>query len=364
MSVLDELFARAGASDKDRLRWLAERAGGVTATEIRDLYMRYITVSALIKKKLGPPEPPLTTQWIMWGNTREPILADVVNRVYGIHDESRVFHSATNPRHLASPDGVGVVDGELVVSEIKTSKDDIRLGTKAFDKKGYAIQMTWVMFVTGAHRCLYVAEQHDSDWQDRGGPNLEPEPLGLVPTMEWFEYDEKLAKELEVIATGFLVALDAAKAGEVLQYDDDLDTLAVNILRFREEETSAKKAKESTWAQLQVKLRGEHDELSQESPLARITWRAASSKTVVENVDVVQQDIDKAKAANPMAWAHLELCRAELVDAGLAVADAEEAWQKHLAGFSKTVVEPQSRVETTKESLTVTSVKPKKETKK
>ena len=39
MGVLDELEARAGASDQDREQWLAERRRGVTATELRDIML-------------------------------------------------------------------------------------------------------------------------------------------------------------------------------------------------------------------------------------------------------------------------------------------------------------------------------------
>ena len=41
--ALTDLLARAGASDQDRAAWLAERRGGCTATEARDMYRPAIT---------------------------------------------------------------------------------------------------------------------------------------------------------------------------------------------------------------------------------------------------------------------------------------------------------------------------------
>ena len=50
-AVLETLEARAGASDQDRPAWLAVRRTGITATEIRDLYQKRITIPALVDRK-------------------------------------------------------------------------------------------------------------------------------------------------------------------------------------------------------------------------------------------------------------------------------------------------------------------------
>ncbi|ROS62173.1 YqaJ-like recombinase protein [Frigoribacterium sp. PhB160] len=359
IDVYNDLMARAGASDKDRDLWLAERRTGLTATEIRDLYLRKTTVQQLVDLKLGRRVDSFGgNQYTAWGNTREPVLADVVQSIYPlVQPESRVFHAADDSRRLASPDGAGIVRGELVVVEIKTGKDDIRVGTPAYIAKGYGIQQQWSMRVTGARRSLYVSEQHDSDWQDRGGAYPEPTPMGLVPVMEWVEFDEALVRELDVIATGFLVALDAAVHGEGVAYDDDLDTLAVNLLRFREEEASAKKAKESTWKQLQTSLREQHDELSQESPLARITWRAAGTADVVGE-PIVTVDEASLRADHPDVAREFDEANAA-VEAALNRAHSAEGAFRELAEKYSTTTPGETHQVSTKESLTVTAVKQK-----
>jgi hypothetical protein len=358
VDVLNDLEARAGASDRDRLAWLLERSQGITATEVRDLYLRRISVAGLIAKKLAGPEPELTGNYVVWGKTREPVIAATIESIYPtLLPESRVFHAADNSRFLGSPDGLGVVHGQLVVSEIKTSKYEIPLGSPAEAKKGYRAQMTWVMRVTGARRCLYAWEVHDDTFLERENGAWEPEPVGLVPVMEWLEYDEALAKELEAIAVGFLVAFDAATAGDVVQYDDELDTLAVNLLRFREEESSAKKAKEQTWKQLQEALRSQHDELSQESPLARITWRAAGTADVAGE-PVIVRDEQAAREAAPDVARALEVAQVASAKALDALHLAEHAWEDVLLEHTTTAPGQPSQVPV-KESLTVTAVKNK-----
>ena len=49
-----DLMSRAGASDQDRPAWLAERRGGVTATEIRDLAIGKKRQGELVDLKLWP----------------------------------------------------------------------------------------------------------------------------------------------------------------------------------------------------------------------------------------------------------------------------------------------------------------------
>lgn len=349
--VLAELMARAGASDQDRTAWLAERRGGVTATEIKNLYLGGPTVKReLIEKKLGIREESFVgNQFTAWGNQREPVIAAWVASRFAIADEHRVFHAADNARFLASPDGVGVNwDDELMVSEIKTSKFDISPVGEKFREIGYRSQMVWSMRVTGARRCLYAWEQHDDVWEERGGQFREPRPLHAEPQWEWIEYDEQLAAELEAIAVEFLADLDAIRVardgGDGPAVDEVLDTLAVNVLRFRDMESEGKKAKESAWAELQDALAKLGADFSQESPLARITYTAAVGGTV----DAV--DEEAAREADPKLWASVE--RAEK-----ALAKKRAEWTAHAAGFMKSVRSVK------KAGLTVTSVKPAKDKK-
>jgi hypothetical protein len=338
--VLTSLELRAGASDQDVAAWLAERATGVTATEVRDLYLGGEAVKLrLINQKLGRVDAfSGQNKYTAWGKKREPVIASWVQQRFGIAPESRVIKASDHPQKLASPDGVGIDFADhLVVSEIKTSKDDIAPGTEHFEKKGYLAQMVWVMRVTGARRCLYVWEQHDSDWQDRGGQFEEPAPLNPEPTYQWFDYDEKLAATLEAIAIDFLDALEQARADGPDVLDEVLDTHAVNVLRFREDEVSAKKAKEQAWAALLAALDG-GEAFSQRSDLAQITYTPGGEETASE-----VPDVQAAKDADPALFAEVEAL--------------SKRWNEHQAKFKK----PATSV--SKPHLTVTSVKAAKGTK-
>lgn len=338
--ALAAVFARVGASDKDREVWLAERHGGVTATQIRELYLQGAGYRArLIAEKVQRiNEPWVGNQYTVWGNTREPIIAEWARR-FGIEPESRVIRAGDNSRFLASPDGVGVdFDGNLIIDEIKTGKDDIAPGTEAFERKGYLIQMVWGMRVLGARRCLYIWEQHDSDWQDRGGQFPEPRPLKAQPDFEWIEYADHigLALELEAIATDFLADLDAALRdtadGLNPEIDDEMDTLAVNLLRFRQMEAEGKKAKEGVWKQMLDRAEG-CDPFSQESALARVTWSPGEESTSEV------PDVEAAKLADPVLFAEVQAL--------------SKRWNEHQSKYVKPVVTPG------KNTLTVTAVKQK-----
>lgn len=380
-SLPAELEARAGASDKDRPAWLNERAHGATATEVRDLYMKAhggqgITVDDLIKAKL--PFLLATTaeeieaaaaggfggnRYTAWGNTREPIIAEQLQEQFGMLPESRVFRSAENRRHLASPDGIRVADdGRLEVAEIKTSGVDIAPGTAAYAKKGYAIQQQWVMGVLGADRSLYAWEQHDGDWLARGGQYEEPEPLDLFVPTQWIPFDADLFAELVILADHFLERLDsalaAARAGEEPVIDEELDTLALNYLRGLDYEKQGKALKEPAFRAMFERVESD-ESFVQESSLARVSF----SPEVVETKQVFERDWVAARGAAPAGlYERLEQAQHDVEQAQEALAREQLAVDAHEANF--VVDAGTERVVIKKAALRVTAAKTTKETKK
>ena len=339
MSIsLEGLEQRAGASDADRPAWLAERRGGITATEVRDLYLKKVTQEKLIARKLGriPEVDDLSyVPIIRWGKQREPEIAAEALARYGMRPESRVFRAADNPRFLASPDGVGVnFDEVLQIAEIKThgADQDVAPGGAEYKKKGYLAQKVWGMRVTGARRCLYVTEERlpDGTWFKPGEQHfywLRVEDEGVA----------ELAAELEVIAVDFLAALDAAAAEpwDGPAVDEEIDTFAVNVLTGRVYEAQAKELKDPAWSGLLALLAG-RPAFSQESLLARVTWSPG------EPGEQTVPDVEAAKAADPGLFAEVQ--------------SLSQRWNEHAAKFNETVpVEGKPR-------LTVTAVK-QKETK-
>lgn len=344
-AVLAELESRAGASDSDRSAWLAARRRGVTATEVRDLTIKGLGFRRdLIAQKLsGQDMEDLShVRVIGWGHEREAAVGQTLGAAYGLRPESRIFHAADNDRFLASPDFTGVTfDSELRVGELKTSGKDISLGTDAFERTGYLLQMTWLMRVTGARRCLFA-------WEERIEVDGRFEPGQM--TVAWVDYDEELAQRLEVVATEFLAELDAAGEDGPAVIDEELDTLAVNYLRGLEAEKEGKALKESSYRAIVERIDAGEPVL-QESALARVSW----SPETVEQRPVFEVDADAARAAKPQLYARLEQAEDDAAQAAAALAVEKQMVLAHEEHFRKqTGVEP---VVTKRSALRVTAAK-------
>jgi hypothetical protein len=342
-AVLDRLEGRWGPSDSDRDAWLGFRRGGLTATDIRDLYTGSKTISVLVAEKLGRRSVSFGgNRYTAWGSEREPIIAATIAERYAIAHESRALRDATDPRRLASVDGVGPfgLDGDLCIDEIKTSGAPIAYLSPAFEAKGYLAQIVWGMARAGAVACLYAWELRHED----GAGWFVPGDL----TCEWILLADHLdlLAELEALGDRFFAAYDAAASEPWVepQIDEDLDTLAVNILAARITEGEGKAAKEAAWSSLQDRLRERGTDFQQESVLARITYTAATETPSTERV----VNHDEAIVQAPELYDELDRARA-------ALAAVEARWVEHLKQF--TTENPVTT--TTKANLTVTAVKPK-----
>lgn len=360
IDVAELTEATPGASDEDREAWLAERRTGITATEIRDLYLGKTTIAKLVNLKLGRAVDDFAGNgYTRWGKEREPVIAAEVERRYTIAPESRVFHAKDEPRFLASPDGVGRdFDGRLILSEIKTAGKDIGTGTDLFAEKGYLAQMAWQCRVMGAQACVYA-------WEERliGADGFEPG----AQTFYWIERAlmEQLLAKLEQLGHEFLAALDkaAAEPWEPSGVDDEIDTLAVNYLRFLGEEKEAADAKTRAFEQVKERLRG-RERFTQASMLARVTWTGATSRDEVERVEVAQVDEKAAARAHPqiakdrrLAAAALQRAQERVGAAEARLNAAEAVWAAALPEFTTTVVEEHVTVRTTRENLRITAPK-------
>gem|GEM_PF-870917 len=347
-AVLEALEGRFGASDADREQWLAERRGGLTATEIKELWMaspgqRVLAMRELVEKKLGRKTDSFSgNKYTAWGKEREPIIAELVRARYGIEPESRLVRAAQNPRHLASPDGIGVgFGGELMIAEIKTSGKNIAPGSPEFEATGYLVQMVWQMYVVGAEKCLFAYER-------RLGTGVDADPFYPGETgFEWFDRLDHvgLLQELLAIADEFLALLDAAADEPFAEaaIDEELDTLAVNVLRGRELEAQAKALKEPAWKELQHLLDKRGVPFSQESMLARITYTPG----VPETFTVV--DEDAAAEADPALWDEVLQAAQE----SERIAGVMARWAEHKKAFTR----QEQGSEKGRSKLTVTAVK-------
>jgi hypothetical protein len=379
--VLAAIEARAGASDANPGPWHMGRAFGITATQVRDLYLRRRGISAgdsqskLIADKVAMIRAAEAgdmaeverlaaaqggrSKHAQWGHTREPgIMRFLAEEFPGMQPESRTFHHPANRRHLASPDGI-LVDraGRVIIAEVKTSTLDIDLHGENCAHKGYPIQMAWIMYVIGARTAVYAWEQHDNDWhQVEWSRWPEPSPLNPFPTVQLMQYDEALVTELIDIADTFLAALDAALAGEVAPLDDFVDGQAVKALIALRDEQEAAGRKTAARESIERHLEATGlDEFQQKSALAQVSWKRGRTVSSPSQVPMVEVDEARAKSDHRELFEQMQLARAELADA-VALADAlEQKWEAVLEDeqYRATSMVPSTKTETVRKNLTI-----------
>lgn len=304
---------RAIATSDDREAWLRARRAGVTATEMAKLAHGGAARAALLKEKRTGLSAFAGNRYTEWGNLREPFIAAWVQERFDIAPSETLFHSAAEPRHLATPDGVG----DDCLAEIKTGMYDYSDPTR-----DYLVQMWWAQYVCEKQRTLYAFEQHDSNWP-------EPQPINAEPTFRWVERDEAEIARLITLADDFLAEL-YAEDFEAPKYDLELDELAQTVLIHRELEGAEKKAKEAAWSILLAKS-AEKKSVSQESGAAKVTYSSVTTPTV-------EPDEEAARTADPKLFERFEALSLKVAE--------------HRAKFTKPGT-------STKATLTVTSIKKK-----
>lgn len=375
--VLADLEARSLGSDDDREAWLAARTNCVTATEAKLLMQAHLSqnptqmkrvIEDLVSEKLDGSKF-AGNHFTEWGKLREPFILAELERRYGLRGCGLLVHAEGNSRHAATPDGAGVnFDGLLDLAEIKTSKNDVSLGSAKFDQAGYFFQMQWQMYCTGARRVLYVVERHDNDWlgwdlRDRSTWKVESGPVAEPLVSVWVARDDAVIAQMVTLADLALAALDAererraaapavdgsgtdvavvdpaAVAAQVL-VEAETAGLVGEVVAGRAEEAAGKKRKESAWARLQA-FGAEHGDFSAKFDAGSVRYIAGSE----DEFDAVDQAA--AEAAHPKEWAQLERARKR-------VGELELAWGELAAGHlvkKKRVGKP---------SLTVTAARAKK----
>lgn len=296
--------SRAGASDQDEAAWHEERVYAATATNVRDMWLLVQSGStieaaaeAVARKKLkrrngSGPEA-------RWGQkVREPVLSAYMQLRYSIRPESRVFHHPENSRWLASPDGVGVnFDEQLVLSEVKTGAERF-FGYEHMAEKGYIVQQAWAMFVLGAIENRGIFEQR-----------LGTRASGFEPgeqfewTVPWGDVESMVLEQLVPMADALLAAIDTLLDAAEVEVDEDVNSLAMDVLHGREIESEGKALKDVAWKALLELCEERGERVDQDAPFAKVLW--TPEERGVEKV----REVDATHPA--------------VVDARRAVADAQ-----------------------------------------
>ncbi|MBX0300680.1 YqaJ viral recombinase family protein [Cryobacterium sp. 1639] len=166
-------LGRIVADSTNRVAWLRARSQGITATDVAKLATEK-SVHAAAREKIngsGFSGNPFTDH----GRAREPEIAAWVQANYGIEPSTNLFHAAGQPRHLATPDGLGLAgNGVFELAEIKTTSKPWRSIPRS-----YLRQIWWQQYVLGADRTLLVWEEHDNFV-----------PRSAVPECRWIDRDD------------------------------------------------------------------------------------------------------------------------------------------------------------------------------
>jgi hypothetical protein len=180
---------RIVARSEDRVAWLRARRGGVTATDAARLSGVRAIQSVVFEKLLGGGFG--GNAYTDYGREREPHIARWVKQQHGIAGNTALFRSRQEPRHMATPDGVALVNGEVVLAEIKTTNKPWRSIPRS-----YLRQVWWQQYVVGAERTLLVWEQH-ADFV----------PVSVEPECRWIERDDNQIHVLVGLANRVLELL-------------------------------------------------------------------------------------------------------------------------------------------------------------
>lgn len=181
--------SRVVAQSSDRMAWLKARAAGVTATDVARLSSARAVHAVAHEKLFGSSFS--GNAYTDHGRAREPEIARWVRSVYGINPSIDLFHAEGNTLHLATPDGIRVVDHGIELAEIKTT-------SRAWKSipRSYLRQVWWQQYVLGAERTLVVWEQHD-DFV----------PIEAEPRVKWVDRDDNEIHQLIGLADSLLELL-------------------------------------------------------------------------------------------------------------------------------------------------------------
>ncbi len=178
--------SRIVATSSDRVAWLKARTRGVTATDVARLSSERALLAVARDKLFGSSFS--GNAYTDHGRNREPEIARWVRSLYGITPSIDLYHAEGNALHLATPDGIRVVENRVELAEIKTTSRAWRSIPRS-----YLRQVWWQQYVLGAERTLVVWEQHD-DFV----------PVDAEPQVKWVDRDDNEIHQLVGLADALL----------------------------------------------------------------------------------------------------------------------------------------------------------------
>jgi hypothetical protein len=187
--------ARFLVESTDRERWLAARAGGVTATMVA-----LAATPAGFKEvaaNIGTPDVHVEgNPYFDFGNEQEVEMMRYAHQAHGILP-NRWLIASDNPAHLATPDGLSL--DHTQIAECKTTGTDWKTPPAKYRR-----QVQWQLHVTGADSCLFLWQLRVPDDQNYFYP------AWLEPKATWIARDDEMIADLIGVADRLMEVRDGA----------------------------------------------------------------------------------------------------------------------------------------------------------
>ena len=146
-------------ADAPREEWMDARSEGVTASEVHEIATgSRKTWAAVLDRKLNGSTFK-GNRHTRRGHEREALLLDYAKTLCGsVEPNGALWAAAEDPRHRATPDGIGAG----FVIEVKSHDAGHERGPIP---AAHRSQMQWQMYVMGVEEALYIREVMDEDGQ-------------------------------------------------------------------------------------------------------------------------------------------------------------------------------------------------------
>lgn len=168
--------------------WMAARARGVTATEVRDAATPSGLVEVLERRR--HPEPVIPNAYMEFGSAHEGWISMYLKAEFDLMPNEWAIAAADEPRFLATPDGLSL--DHRRISEIKTGGKEPKSVPLPHRR-----QANWQLRCTDAEECVYAFMLRDE-------VNGVLVPAWMEPKTWVIERDDVLIAELEVTARRLL----------------------------------------------------------------------------------------------------------------------------------------------------------------
>lgn len=168
--------------------WLRARRQGVTATQVANAATPagFERVAAEFLTDWSEPD----NRYMTFGRDWESHIAEYVEAEYGVAPNEWLI-AGENPRHLATPDGLSVGNGQNVCAEYKTTGKDWETIERL--PLRYMRQVQWQLHVTGCDFAVVA-------WLLRTEVDGEFVPAWFTPNVGIVQRDEDMIGELVDVA--------------------------------------------------------------------------------------------------------------------------------------------------------------------